>query len=124
VWFDALTNYLTALGFGSTPAAEKPSRRGTHFIGKEIVRQHALYWPAFLMSAGLPPPRRIIAHGFWLMGGAKMSKSLGNVARYQDYLQTFGLDALRYFALREMPLGQDANFADEAVLTRFNSDLA
>ena len=76
------------------------------------------------MSAGLTPPRRIIAHGFWLMGGAKMSKSLGNVARYQDYQQVFGLDGLRYFALREMPLGQDANFSDEAILTRFNADLA
>ena len=129
VWFDALTNYLTALGFGSgTPEAEARIARFwptvTHFVGKEIVRQHALYWPAFLMSAGLPPPRRIIAHGFWMMGGAKMSKSLGNVARYQDYQQVFGLDGLRYFALREMPLGQDANFSDEAILTRFNADLA
>jgi methionyl-tRNA synthetase len=129
VWFDALTNYLTALGFGSgTKEAEERVARFwptvTHFVGKEIVRQHALYWPAFLMSAGLPPPRRIVAHGFWLMGGAKMSKSLGNVARYQDYQQVFGLDGLRYFALREMPLGQDANFSDEAILTRFNADLA
>ena len=129
VWFDALTNYLTALGFGSgtTEAEERIARfwpTVTHFVGKEIVRQHALYWPAFLMSAGLPPPRRIVAHGFWLMGGAKMSKSLGNVARYQDYQQVFGLDGLRYFALREMPLGQDANFSDEAILTRFNADLA
>ncbi|HET9360111.1 MAG TPA: methionine--tRNA ligase [Vicinamibacterales bacterium] len=129
VWFDALTNYLTALGFGSSdPKSEERIGRlwptVTHFIGKEIVRQHALYWPAFLMSAGLPPPRRIIAHGFWLMGGAKMSKSLGNVARYQDYLDVFGLDALRYFVMREMPLGQDANFADEGMLTRFNADLA
>jgi methionyl-tRNA synthetase len=129
VWFDALTNYLTALGFGSgTPEAD--ARIGkfwptvTHVVGKEIVRQHALYWPAFLMSAGLTPPRRIVAHGFWLMGGAKMSKSLGNVARYQDYQQVFGLDGLRYFALREMPLGGDANFSDEAILTRFNADLA
>jgi methionyl-tRNA synthetase len=129
VWFDALTNYLTALGFGSgTPEGEARVAKYwptvTHFVGKEIVRQHALYWPAFLMSAGLTPPRRIIAHGFWLMGGAKMSKSLGNVARYQDYQQVFGLDGLRYFALREMPLGQDANFSDEAILTRFNADLA
>ena len=129
VWFDALTNYLTALGFGAgTKEAEERIARFwptvTHFVGKEIVRQHALYWPAFLMSAGLTPPRRIIAHGFWLMGGAKMSKSLGNVARYQDYQEVFGLDGLRYFALREMPLGQDANFSDEAVLTRFNADLA
>jgi methionyl-tRNA synthetase len=129
VWFDALTNYLTALGFGSgDPAAEKrldlfwPTV--THFIGKEIVRQHALYWPAFLMSAGLPVPKRIVAHGFWLMGGAKMSKSLGNVARYQEYIEVFGLDALRYFVMREMPLGQDASFSDEAILTRFNADLA
>ncbi|HVQ13990.1 MAG TPA: methionine--tRNA ligase, partial [Vicinamibacterales bacterium] len=129
VWFDALTNYLTALGFGSSDAAaeERLARfwpTVTHFIGKEIVRQHALYWPAFLMSAGLPVPRRIVAHGFWLMGGAKMSKSLGNVARYQDYTQTFGLDGLRYFVMREMPLGQDASFSDEAILTRFNADLA
>jgi len=129
VWFDALTNYLTALGFGSgTPEAEARIAKFwptvTHFVGKEIVRQHALYWPAFLMSAGITPPRRIIAHGFWMMGGAKMSKSLGNVARYQDYQQLFGLDGLRYFALREMPLGQDANFSDEAILTRFNADLA
>ncbi len=129
VWFDALTNYLTALGFGSGDGdAEKRLARFwptvTHFIGKEIVRQHALYWPAFLMSAGLPVPRRIVAHGFWLMGGAKMSKSLGNVARYQDYVEVFGLDALRYFVMREMPLGQDASFSDEAILTRFNADLA
>jgi methionyl-tRNA synthetase len=129
VWFDALTNYLTALGFGSgTPdAGERIAKYWptvTHLVGKEIVRQHALYWPAFLMSAGLTPPRRIIAHGFWMMGGAKMSKSLGNVARYQAYKDVFGLDGLRYFALREMPLGPDANFSDEAILTRFNADLA
>ena len=129
VWFDALTNYLTALGFGSgTLEAEARIAKYwptvTHFVGKEIVRQHALYWPAFLMSAGLTPPRRIIAHGFWMMGGAKMSKSLGNVAKYQDYKEVFGLDGLRYFALREMPLGQDANFSDDAILTRFNADLA
>jgi methionyl-tRNA synthetase len=129
VWFDALTNYLTALGLGSSdPKADERIGRlwptVTHFIGKEIVRQHALYWPAFLMSAGLPPPRRIIAHGLWMMGGAKMSKSLGNVARYQDYLEVFGLDALRYFVMREMPLGQDAHFSDDGILTRFNADLA
>ena len=126
VWFDALTNYLTALGFGSdddTRVAEYwPTV--THLIGKEILRQHALYWPAFLMSAGIQPPRRIVAHGWWLMGGAKMSKSLGNVARYQEYVNAFGVDALRYFVMREMPLGGDANFSDEGVLTRFNSDLA
>jgi methionyl-tRNA synthetase len=96
----------------------------THLVGKEIIRQHALYWPAFLMAAGLKPPERIIAHGWWLMGGAKMSKSLGNVARYQDYVRVFGVDGLRYFVMREMPLGQDANFSDEGILARFNADLA
>jgi methionyl-tRNA synthetase len=129
VWFDALTNYLTALGFGSDdPQADARIDRFwpgvIHLIGKEILRQHALYWPAFLMAAGLKPPDRVIAHGWWLMGGAKMSKSVGNVARYQDYVDVFGLDALRYFVMREMPLGQDANFSDEGVLTRFNADLA
>jgi methionyl-tRNA synthetase len=126
VWFDALTNYLTVLGFGSGDA-ERMNRDwpvATHLVGKEIVRQHALYWPAFLMSAGLTPPKQVIAHGWWLMGGAKMSKSLGNVARYQDYAGVFGVDALRYFVMREMTLGADANFSDEAILTRFNADLA
>jgi methionyl-tRNA synthetase len=129
VWFDALTNYLTALGFGSDDRDSEARLEHfwpgvTHLVGKEIIRQHAVYWPAFLMSAGLPPPHRIIAHGFWLMGGAKMSKSFGNVARYQDYTQVFGVDAVRYFVMREMSVGQDANFSDEAVLTRFNADLA
>ena len=129
VWFDALTNYLTALGFGSEDAtAEARVARFwptvIHLVGKEIIRQHALYWPAFLMSAGVRPPRRVVGHGFWLMGGAKMSKSFGNVARYQEYVDVFGVDALRYFVMREMPLGQDANFSDEGVLTRFNADLA
>jgi methionyl-tRNA synthetase len=129
VWFDALTNYLTALGFGSDDPKAKQRVDGfwpvvIHLIGKEILRQHALYWPAFLMAAGIKPPERIIAHGWWLMGGAKMSKSAGNVARYEDYVRVFGVDALRYFVMREMPLGLDANFSDEGVLTRFNADLA
>jgi methionyl-tRNA synthetase len=120
---------MTAVGFGaedarSTQRFEKFWPADVHLIGKEIVRQHAIYWPAFLMAAGLLPPKRIIAHGWWLMGGAKMSKSLGNVARYQDYADVFGVDALRYFVMREMTLGADANFADEAILTRFNADLA
>jgi methionyl-tRNA synthetase len=126
VWFDALTNYLTVLGFGTADEGRvrKYWPHVTHLVGKEIVRQHALYWPAFLMSAGITPPKRIIAHGWWLMGGAKMSKSIGNVARYQDYAAAFGVDALRYFVMREMTLGQDANFSDEAILTRYNADLA
>ena len=126
VWFDALTNYLTALGFGTGDESrvQKYWPVVTHLVGKEIIRQHALYWPAFLMSAGIQTPKRIIAHGWWLMGGAKMSKSIGNVARYQDYAAVFGVDALRYFVMREMTLGQDANFSDEAILTRYNADLA
>jgi len=126
VWFDALTNYLTVLGLGTGDESrvQKYWPVVTHLVGKEIVRQHALYWPAFLMSAGIQTPKRIIAHGWWLMGGAKMSKSIGNVARYQDYAGVFGVDALRYFVMREMTLGQDANFSDEAILTRYNADLA
>ena len=85
-----------------------------HLIGKEIVRQHAIYWPAFLMAADLPLPRQIVSHGWWLMDGAKMSKSKGNVVRPQAYIDRFGLDALRYFVFREMVFGQDANFGDEA----------
>ena len=95
-----------------------------HLIGKEIVRQHAIYWPAFLMAAGLPLPRQIVSHGWWLMDGAKMSKSKGNVVRPQDYIARFGLDAFRYFVFREMVFGQDANFTDERSSTRYNADLA
>jgi methionyl-tRNA synthetase len=125
VWFDALTNYITAAGF---PDDERRFSHywpaDVHLMGKEIVRQHTVYWPAFLMSAGLPVPDRIIGHGWWLMNEAKMSKSLGNVVRPQGYIDRFGVDALRYFVLREMVVGQDANFADETFLTRYNSDLA
>jgi len=129
VWFDALTNYMTAVGYGSdTPqdlqrfASFWPAQ--THLIGKEIVRQHAIYWPAFLMAAELPLPVQIVSHGWWLMDGAKMSKSRGNVVRPQGYINRFGLDALRYFVFREMSFGQDAALTDEAFLTRYNSDLA
>jgi methionyl-tRNA synthetase len=125
VWFDALTNYITAAGF---PDDQQRLARywpaDVHLMGKEIVRQHTVYWPAFLMSAGLPVPKRVIGHGWWLMNEAKMSKSLGNVVRPQGYVDLFGVDALRYFVLREMVVGQDANFADDVFLTRYNSDLA
>jgi methionyl-tRNA synthetase len=129
VWFDALTNYMTAAGYGSTEPAgtarfEKYWPADVHLIGKEIVRQHAIYWPAFLMAAGLPLPRRVVSHGWWLMEGAKMSKSKGNVVRPQDYIARFGLDGFRYFVFREMVFGQDASFTDEAILTRYNADLA
>jgi methionyl-tRNA synthetase len=125
VWFDALTNYLTAAGF---PDDESRLQRywpaDVHLMGKEIVRQHAVYWPAFLMAAGLEVPKRVIGHGWWLMNEAKMSKSLGNVVQPQGYVDRFGVDALRYFVMREMVVGQDASFADETFLTRYNSDLA
>jgi methionyl-tRNA synthetase len=125
VWFDALTNYLTAAGY---PDDESRLQRywpaDVHLMGKEIVRQHAVYWPAFLMAAGLEVPKRIIGHGWWLMNEAKMSKSLGNVVQPQGYVDRFGVDALRYFVMREMVVGQDASFADETFLTRYNSDLA
>jgi methionyl-tRNA synthetase len=125
VWFDALTNYLTAAGFpDDTARLERYWPADVHLMGKEIVRQHTVYWPAFLMAAGLPLPRRVIGHGWWLMNEAKMSKSLGNVVRPQGYVDRFGVDALRYFVMREMVLGQDANFTDDVFLTRYNADLA
>jgi methionyl-tRNA synthetase len=129
VWFDALTNYMTAAGFGSDkPAASERFAKvwpaDVHLIGKEIVRQHSIYWPAFLMAADLPIPRHVVSHGWWLMDGAKMSKSKGNVVRPRDYIALFGLDAFRYFVFREMVFGQDADFTDEAILTRYNADLA
>jgi methionyl-tRNA synthetase len=125
VWFDALTNYLTAAGFPDDPVRlHRYWPADVHLMGKEIVRQHTVYWPAFLMAADLPLPRRVIGHGWWLMNEAKMSKSLGNVVRPQGYVERFGVDALRYFVMREMVLGQDANFTDEVFLTRYNADLA
>jgi methionyl-tRNA synthetase len=125
VWFDALTNYITAAGFPDDQARmARYWPADVHLMGKEIVRQHTVYWPAFLMSAGLPVPKRVIGHGWWLMNEAKMSKSLGNVVKPQGYVDLFGVDALRYFVLREMVVGQDANFADDVFLTRYNSDLA
>jgi methionyl-tRNA synthetase len=127
VWFDALTNYMTAAGYGDPQANarfEKYWPADVHLIGKEIVRQHAIYWPAFLLAAELPLPRRVVSHGWWTMDGAKMSKSAGNVVKPQAYIDRFGLDALRYFVYREMVFGQDASFTDEAFLTRYNADLA
>ena len=125
VWFDALTNYITAVGF---PDDETRFRRywpaDVHLMGKEIVRQHTVYWPAFLMAAGLELPKRVVGHGWWLMNDAKMSKSLGNVVHPKGYTDRFGVDALRYFVMREMVVGQDASFTDEVFLTRYNSDLA
>jgi methionyl-tRNA synthetase len=125
VWFDALTNYITAVGFpDDTQRFEKYWPADLHLMGKEIVRFHTVYWPAFLMAAGLPLPKQIVGHGWWLMNDAKMSKSLGNVVRPQSYTKVFGVDAFRYFCLREMTLGHDANYSDDAFLTRYNADLA
>ena len=129
VWFDALTNYMTAVGYGAPDADahamfENYWPADVHLIGKEIVRQHGIYWPAFLMAADLADPEQLVSHGWWLMDGAKMSKSIGNVVKPDDYVRQFGVDALRYFVMREMVFGQDANFTDEAVLGRYNADLA
>jgi len=147
VWLDALANYITALGFGAEGATAEIPDTGAepsslyrsfwsdanreagaptriHLMGKDIVRFHAVYWPAFLMSAGLPLPTTVWAHGWWLRDSKKMSKSVGNVVRPDDLVARFGPDALRYYLLREMVFGQDASFSDEAFVDRFNSDLA
>ncbi len=126
VWLDALTNYVSALGFGSqdTSLFERFWPADLHLVGKDILRFHCVYWPAFLMSAGLPLPRQVFGHGWWLRDDKKMSKSLGNVVRPDHLLERFGADPLRYFLLREMTFGQDASFSDEGFLLRYNADLA
>jgi methionyl-tRNA synthetase len=130
VWLDALANYITALGFGSAEERlyrefwDHPGAERVHFIGKDILRFHAVYWPAFLMSAEVPLPTTVWAHGWWLRDEKKVSKSVGNIVRPDHLVADFGADALRYFLMREMAFGQDASFSDEAFLTRFNADLA
>ncbi|HMO31061.1 methionine--tRNA ligase [Enterovirga sp.] len=125
VWVDALTNYLTGAGF---PDETSPLWRfwpaDVHVIGKDIVRFHAIYWPAFLMSAGLPLPKRVFGHGFLFNRGEKMSKSVGNVIDPASLAADYGVDQLRYFLLREVPFGQDGNYSHEAIVTRINADLA
>ena len=126
VWFDALANYITALGYGSPDASkfEKFWPADVHMIGKEIVRFHCVYWPAFLMAAGLPLPKSIVAHGWLLFEESKMSKSRGNIVRAETILDVLGSDALRYFLLREVVFGQDGSFSFDALVQRYNSDLA
>ncbi|MBV9573495.1 MAG: methionine--tRNA ligase [Acidobacteriales bacterium] len=126
VWLDALANYITALGYGSGDTAlyDKFWPADVHVIGKEIVRFHCVYWPAFLMAAGLPLPNQIIAHGWLLFEENKMSKSRGNVVRAETILSVLGSDALRYFLLRETVFGQDGSFSFDALVQRYNSDLA
>ncbi len=126
VWVDALTNYITATGYiedRNGPRA-KYWPADVHIIGKDIIRFHAVYWPAFLMSARLPLPKRVFAHGFLLNKGEKMSKSLGNVVDPVNLVNHFGLDQVRYFFLREVSFGQDGSYSEEAIGTRINSDLA
>jgi methionyl-tRNA synthetase len=125
VWVDALTTYMTGVGY---PELEGEFARywpaDVHLIGKDIVRFHAVYWPAFLMSAKLPLPRQVFSHGFLLARGEKMSKSIGNVVDPMELAERFGVDALRYFLLREVPFGQDGTYSNEAIVNRVNAELA
>jgi methionyl-tRNA synthetase len=126
VWLDALANYITAIGYGSddTSQFEKFWPADVHMIGKEIVRFHCVYWPAFLLAAGLPLPKGITAHGWLLFEESKMSKSRGNIVRAETIVDVLGTDALRYFLLREVVFGQDGSFSFDALVQRYNSDLA
>jgi methionyl-tRNA synthetase len=125
VWLDALNNYVTACGF---PDENDPRWHywpaDLHLVGKEIVRFHAVYWPAFLMAAGLPVPGRVYAHGWWTVEGDKMSKSLGNVIDPRELVASFGLDPVRFFLLREVPFGNDGDFSRRSLITRMNVELA
>jgi methionyl-tRNA synthetase len=125
VWVDALTNYITGVGF---PDESDPNWRywpaDIHIIGKDIIRFHAVYWPAFLMSAGIPVQKRVYAHGFLFSRGEKMSKSVGNVVDPFNLADQYGVDQVRYFFLREVPFGQDGNYNHEAIVARINADLA
>jgi len=129
VWLDALANYLTAIGYGSDDPKDKQKLErywpaNVHMIGKEIVRFHCVYWPAFLLAAGIPLPKSIIAHGWLLFEESKMSKSRGNIVRSETILDTLGADTLRYFLLREIVFGSDGSFSFDALVQRFNADLA
>jgi methionyl-tRNA synthetase len=129
VWLDALANYITAIGYGSSHAAAQEAFKkywpaDVHMIGKEIVRFHCVYWPAFLLAAGLAVPKAIVAHGWLLFEENKMSKSRGNIVRTETILDVLGADALRYFLLREVVFGQDGSFSFDALVQRYNSDLA
>ena len=127
VWLDALTNYITALGYpdeGADLWRFWQSGERVHLVGKDILRFHAIYWPAFLMAAGLNPPSRVFAHGWWTNEGQKISKSLGNVIDPVALVAEFGLDPVRYFLLREVPFGQDGDFSRAALINRLNGELA
>jgi len=129
VWMDALANYITALGYGSDTPEDKARfakfwPANVHLVGKEIIRFHAVYWPAFLMAAGLPLPKSVIANGWLLFDKSKMSKSVGNIVRAETVLEVLGADALRYYLLREISFGHDGNFTFESLVQRYNGDLA
>jgi methionyl-tRNA synthetase len=126
VWVDALTNYITAVGFPDvdSPKFKRYWPADLHVIGKDIVKFHAVYWPAFLMSAGIAVPRRVFSHGFLFNRGEKMSKSVGNVVDPFTMTDAYGVDQFRYFFLREVPFGQDGNYSHEAIVNRINADLA
>ncbi len=125
VWFDALLNYISAIDyFGGGDAFQSFWPADVHIIGKDIVRFHAVYWPTFLMSAGLPVPRQVFAHGWWTIEGKKMSKTLGNVIDPYALSDQYGVDQVRYFLMREVPFGLDGDFSREAMVSRINSDLA
>jgi len=123
VWMDALMNYITALGYGTDDKNMKYWPGKVHLVGKDILRFHAIFWPAFLMSLDLPLPDHIAAHGWWTRDGEKMSKSKGNVVDPKEIADAYGLDAFRYFMLREVPFGQDGDFSQRALMDRINSDL-
>src|SRR5438132_13921738 len=125
VWVDALTNYITGVGFPDENDGDwRYWPADVHVIGKDIIRFHAVYWPAFLMSAGVPLPKRVYAHGFLFNRGEKMSKSVGNVVDPFALVDAYGVDQVRYFFLREVPFGQDGNYSLEAIVNRINADLA
>ena len=123
VWLDALMNYITALGYGTDDKNMEFWPANVQLVGKDILRFHAIYWPAFLMSLDLPLPKHIAAHGWWTRDGEKMSKSKGNVVNPKEVADAYGLDAFRYFMLREVPFGQDGDFSQKALIDRINSDL-
>jgi len=125
VWYDALTNYITGVGYpDGGPLFDAFWPADIHLVGKDILRFHAVFWPAFLISAGVPPPLGVFAHGWWTVEGQKMSKSLGNVVDPYEMVGTYGADAFRYFLLREVPFGLDGDFSRKALVHRVNSELA
>ncbi len=126
VWLDALTNYITAVGYPDTKcdAFRRYWPADLHMVGKDILRFHAVYWPAFLMAAGVEPPKRVFAHGWWTNEGQKISKSFGNVIEPHALIERYGLDPVRYFLLREVPFGNDGDFSHRAMVGRLNGDLA